>query len=226
MPVEVKFCGLTRAADAALGEALGARYLGVVFAASPRQVDTARARTVFAGVSASRGARRVGVFGRLDAETIAAIAADVSLDVAQLHSDPSPAEIAALRRVFGGEIWAARRIDGAVLPNDLLELAGAADRVLLDARSGVLESLGGTGRTFDWAGTAGPLAPLRRRAGYVLAGGLTPGNVARAISQLDPAIVDVSSGVERSPGVKDEQLMRSFMRAVEHAAGNGGEGRA
>ncbi|MGH7711233.1 MAG: phosphoribosylanthranilate isomerase, partial [Gemmatimonadaceae bacterium] len=87
MPVDVKFCGLTRPDDAALGAALGAGYLGVVFAASPRRVDAAGARAVFAAVPPD-GPKRVGVFGAAPAEQIARTAAEVSLDVVQLHADP------------------------------------------------------------------------------------------------------------------------------------------
>jgi phosphoribosylanthranilate isomerase len=210
VPVEVKFCGLTRPADAALGAALGAGYLGVVFAESPRRVDAAGARAVFAGVTAD-GPRRVGVFGAEPAEHIARMATEVGLDVVQLHGDPRGSDVRSLRACFAGEIWAARRIAGDSVPDDLEEMAEAADALLVDTRVGNGRVLGGSGTTFDWDALADRLRKLPR---VIVAGGLTPDNVERAIELLSPSVVDVSSGVERSPGIKDETLMRAFVAAV------------
>lgn len=215
MPVDVKFCGLTRAADAALGAALGASYLGVVFAESPRRVDAAGARAVFAPLAdAGSLPRRVGVFGAATAADIARTAHEVHIDIVQLSGDPSAEDVVALRTVFAGEIWATRRIVGDSVPDDLETLASVADRVLLDARATSGTALGGTGSTFDWESLAAHLSPLRARTRFVVAGGLTPSNVRRAIELLAPSVVDVSSGVERAPGIKDEQLMRAFVSAA------------
>jgi phosphoribosylanthranilate isomerase len=98
------------------------------------------------------------------------------------------------------------------VPEDLKELAEIADAVLIDSRSGA--ALGGTGTTFSWEAVAPQLAQYRDYVRLVVAGGLTPDNVRHAIELLDPSVVDVSSGVERAPGVKDETLMRAFARAV------------
>ena len=217
MRVDVKFCGLTRAADAALGAALGASYLGVVFAESRRRVDTAAARAVFAPLQNGSAPRRVGVFGAVAADEIARTAQDIPVDVVQLSGDPSAADVVKLRELFAGEIWATRRIAGGTVPPDLEELAGVADRVLLDARPTGSAALGGTGSTFDWEALAPHIAPLRSSMRLVVAGGLTPGNVGRAIELLAPNVVDVSSGVEKAPGIKDEQLMRAFVRAAASA---------
>lgn len=212
MPVEVKFCGLTRAEDAALGAALGASYLGVVFADSPRRVDAAGARAIFTGVP--HGPRRVGVFGALPAAEIARTAADAGLDVVQLHGDPNAEDVRTLRSHFDGEIWGACRVAGGDLPEDLASLAEAADRLLLDSRAGKGKVLGGTGTSFDWSAVARALSRLGFDLRIVVAGGLTPANVGRAIEALTPSVVDVSSGVEESPGIKSEELMRAFIEAV------------
>lgn len=217
MRVDVKFCGLTRAADAALGAALGAGYLGVVFAESPRRVDAAGARAVFAPLQNGSGPQRVGVFGAAAAGEIARTAQDILLDVVQLSGDPSAADVLKLRELFAGEIWATRRITGSSVPHDLGQLADVADRVLLDARPLSGAALGGTGTAFDWEALAPHIAPLRPSMRLVVAGGLTPGNVRRAIELLAPNVVDVSSGVEKAPGIKDEQLMRAFVRAAAGA---------
>ena len=212
MPVEVKFCGLTRTEDAALGAALGASYLGVVFADSPRRVDAAGARAIFTGVP--HGPRRVGVFGALPAAEIARTAADVGLDVVQLHGDPEADDVRTLRACFEGEIWAACRVAGGDLPGGLASLAETADRLLIDSCAGNGRFLGGTGTSFDWDAVARALSRLGFDSRIVLAGGLTPANVGRAIEALSPSVVDVSSGVEESPGIKSEELMRAFIEAV------------
>ncbi|MGQ0639317.1 MAG: phosphoribosylanthranilate isomerase [Gemmatimonadaceae bacterium] len=210
--VEIKFCGLTRSADAALGAALGASYLGVIFAMSPRCLDPAAARNVFASVS--QGPKRVGVFGAAAAADIARTALDVGLDVVQLHADPNAGDVAAVRAAFPGEVWAACRIAGDRIPDGLEALAAVADRILVDARPGNGSALGGSGTSFAWESVVEPLARIRGHTPLVVAGGLTPSNVRRAIALLSPDAVDVSSGVESAPGIKDENLMRAFARAV------------
>ncbi len=219
MPVDVKFCGLTRPADARLGASLGARFLGVVFAESRRRVDAGRARAVFAPLAELRDPpRRVGVFGATPTLELLAMSAQVGLDVIQLHADPKPADVRNLRDAFGGEIWAARRIVNDQLPNDLEEIATVADRVLLDARLDDGAPLGGGGRSFAWQAVADQLRhrPIPR---LVVAGGLTPENVGMAIELFAPGVVDVSSGVEQLAGIKDEALMRAFVRVVGGGAG-------
>lgn len=218
MPVELKFCGLTRPADAAFAASLGAQYVGVIFAESPRRIEPAVATTVFAPV---RGrAKTVGVFGPASVETVATVAAAASLDVVQLHGDPSPGIVERVRPFFQGEVWAVLRIDGSALPREASALLNVADAVVLDAR--VSGQLGGTGTTFDWAGVAKTLDRQRVRARVVLAGGLNPENVALAVRVVAPDIVDVSSGVESAPGIKDHARMRAFSDAV-HGRGDGGE---
>ena len=207
--VAVKFCGLTRPEDAAMAAALGAAYTGVIFAGGPRLLTPARAREVLA---VATGARKVGVFGTQDAAEIGAIAGEVRLDVVQLHGDPDANAVDRVRRHFAGEVWAVVRCEGERVPSQTAALFGAADAVVLDAK--VPGQLGGTGVTVPWGALREVLAPWRGGAPVVLAGGLTPLNVAEAVAALRPAVVDVSSGVERAPGVKDHDRMRAFRRAA------------
>lgn len=210
MAVEIKFCGMTRDVDAGYATSLGAEYVGVIFAESPRKVHPAQASAVLA--KARGKAKTVGVFGPASIETISAVAGEVSLDVAQLHGDPSPGLVERLRPFFGGEVWAVIRISGPSLPENATALLNVADAVVLDAK--VAGQLGGTGTSFDWDSIAKTLDRQRVRARIVLAGGLNPENVARAVSIVAPDIVDVSSGVESAPGIKDHARMRAFSDAV------------
>lgn len=210
MAVEIKFCGLTRAADAEYAASLGAAYVGVIFAESPRRVDPGAATGVLAGV---RGrASTVGVFGPATVETIATIASGLGLDVVQLHGDPSPGVVERVRPTFGGAVWAVVRIADGALPDSVAELLTVADAVVLDAK--VPGQLGGTGQSFDWDAIAQTLDRRRARARLVLAGGLSPENVADAVRIIGPDVVDVSSGVESAPGIKDHARMRAFRDAV------------
>jgi phosphoribosylanthranilate isomerase len=207
----VKVCGLTRTEDARDAAELGARYVGAVFAAGPRMLDAARARTVLDG--AGTGVERVGVFGSASASEVAVAVREARLDIAQLHADPSASDVRAAREASGARIWAVVRVNGALHATDLLELWEAADAVVLDSKVG--GKLGGTGAPFDW--DAARDATLEHRAPLVVAGGLTAENVAKAIAALSPTIVDVSSGVESSPGIKDRSRIVDFMSAVRRA---------
>ena len=211
MRVEVKFCGLTRADDAWIAAELGARYVGAIFAGGPRTLEPLRARDVLDG--AGSGVERVGVFGRESAAAIAIAAREARLDVVQLHGDPTPDDIAAVRGATGARIWAVVRVDGALSAPALRELWQEADALVLDSK--VSGALGGTGVSFDWRAAA--TAAGEHPAPLVVAGGLNAGNVAHAIEALSPEIVDVSSGVESSPGIKDHARMSEFMEAVRRA---------
>lgn len=218
MAAEVKFCGITRADDAAEAARLGASYVGAIFAGGPRAVDPAVAAENFAGLAG--GVRRVGVFGRSDAAEIARIAGAARLDIVQLHGDPVVEDVHAVRDQVEAAVWAVVRIDAATLPPTVDGLARSADALLLDAR--VAGALGGTGTRLDWEALSEPVARLRERVPVtiILAGGLAPENVGRAIEALHPDAVDVSSGVERAPGIKDHERMRAFMDAVQRAGAN------
>jgi len=217
----VKFCGLTRLEDAAEAAQLDAGYLGAIFAGGPRLLSADRAAALFAAgrAAAALAGRRlplcVGVMGSQSPHAIAALAADATLDVVQLHADPVAADVEAVRRVAGVRVWAVLRVAGHVLPPTAAELFAAADAVVLDAK--VDGRLGGTGVALDWEALAQACDAVRGDTPLVLAGGLTPGNVALAASALAPDVVDVSSGVERAPGVKDHRLMHAFAVAAASA---------
>ncbi len=210
----VKFCGLTRAEDVQQASALGATYVGVIFAGGPRLVTAAVAADLLG--AAPLEAKRVGVFGSDSAEVIGEIAKAARLDVVQLHADPDAEVVAAVRRQFGGEVWAVLRCRDGQLPAGSDALFAEADGVVLDAL--VSTQLGGTGVALDWAQLRRPVDRLRGSTPVILAGGLRPENVVQALAELAPEVVDVSSGVELSPGVKDHRRMRAFVQAVRGAS--------
>ncbi|MDI5985831.1 phosphoribosylanthranilate isomerase [Halomonas sp. M4R5S39] len=196
----VKLCGLTRPEDVDAAVAAGADALGfVLWPGSKRAIDEARLAALAARVPAF--VTRVGLFVDQDPELIRRCAEH--LDLLQLHGDESPDFCAVLGRPW---IKALRMRDGL----DLHALAGAHDgarALLLDAyRPGVP---GGTGETFDWSRIPANLAKP-----VILAGGLTADNVAEAIARVRPFAVDVSGGVEASPGVKDAGRIAAFIEAV------------
>jgi phosphoribosylanthranilate isomerase len=214
MSTGIKFCGLTKTADVQLAVELGASFVGAVLAGGPRRVTAKQARSLFEGVST---ARRVGVFGDETADDIARAAEAAALDVVQLHADPDPEIVSAVKRATGLETWAAMRIAKVPTGTELDALISSADAILFDSH--VSGSLGGTGRQFDWTMITNLLDQNRRaRTRVVLAGGLTAARVPIAIAALRPDVVDVSSGVESAPGVKDPALMRAFAAAVRSAS--------
>lgn len=210
MRAAVKFCGLTRLEDARAAARLGAAYAGVIFAGGPRLVTPARAREILG--AAGPQVRHVGVFGAATPDEIARVADEASLDLVQLHADPTPDDVRAVRERTGRAVWAVARVAGAELPASLADLFAEADAVLLDAR--VAGALGGAGVAFDWEAVAGAIGAMRGTTPLVLAGGLTPERVGAAVEALRPAVVDVSSGVEREAGVKDHARMEAFVRAL------------
>ena len=210
--VEVKICGLTRPVDAELADASGAAYLGVIFAGGPRQRPPAQARLTLAG----RRARKVGVFSTQAPGEIADIAREVGLDVIQLHEASDPARVQAVRAATGLEVWAVVRTADGVLPPSVELIADEADALVVDAL--VPGQLGGSGVAVPWGILGESLDAMENGHRVVLAGGLTPENVAEAIDYVSPMIVDVSSGVESAPGIKDHARVRAFIEAA-HAAG-------
>ena len=208
MPADVKICGLTRAIDAEFADAAGASYLGVIFAGGPRERSPAEARATLSG----RRARKVGVFAKQATSDIADIAALVGLDVLQLHGASNPESIAAVRAATGLEVWAVVRSATGVLSSRDEELADAADALLIDAM--VPGRLGGSGVTLPWLQLGESLDGMVSGHRIILAGGLTAANVGEAIDYVSPMVVDVSSGVESSPGIKDQTLVRAFIAAA------------
>lgn len=209
----IKFCGITRAEDARLASAIGAAYVGCIFADSARRVSADDARSIFRDVAS---ARKVGVFGDEPAAEILAAADASGVDVIQLHAGADADMLEELRAGFRGEIWTVIRVGG---DRDIAEAirSAAGDAILLDTHSD--SRLGGTGRAFDWEREADGVRAAIGERRLVVAGGLTPENVAAAVRALRPDVVDVSTGVESSPGVKNSERMRAFAAAVEAANG-------
>ncbi|MEX2582228.1 MAG: phosphoribosylanthranilate isomerase [Gemmatimonadota bacterium] len=211
---QVKICGLTRAGDAAAAEAAGAVYGGVILApGSPRTVTPGRVLEIFDG----SGLERVGVFVNEARDRIADLAAGLGLAVVQLHGDESPEFAAAIGAATGAEVWKAiRPRDAAEFVSAATKFEGAVAGLLVDGWSAAAR--GGTGARFPWREVAAHRAGLGTGTRLIAAGGLGPDNVAEVISILDPDVVDVSSGVERSAGEKDEVLIRRFAAAAGAAA--------
>jgi phosphoribosylanthranilate isomerase len=211
--VEVKICGLTRAVDAEYADAAGASYLGVIFAGGPRQRLPHQAREVLSG----RRARKVGVFADQAESEIVAVAREVGLDVVQLHGVSDAARVQAVRAATGLEVWAVVRTADGHLGADAEVIADEADALVVDAF--VPGALGGSGVTIPWLELGESLDAMEHGHRIVLAGGLTAENVAEAIDYVSPMVVDVSSGVESAPGIKDHARIRAFIAAAQ-AAGN------
>lgn len=188
----------------------------MIFAKSPRRVDDSTARAVFEAAGNEVG--HVAVFGDQSNEDIAMRASEISADIVQIHAASGVRTLNELRRRFRGIIWAVVSLDpdSHLLPPKIGDLAAAADALLLDARVGGRS--GGTGRALNWNALIESVAALSERTELILAGGLNAENVAAAIRALHPDVVDVSSGVETSPGVKDARRMEAFAEAVRSAS--------
>lgn len=203
----VKICGLKDPDLVAFAAREGADWIGFMFPVSPRQVTLAAAETLLLSVGAA-----VPVAVLLDAPDaeVKAVAA-LGFPVLQLHGQETPARVAEIKAMTGAEVW---KVLGVREAGDLARAAdyAAADRLLLDAKPPEgADRAGGHGAAFDWSLLKGWAAPKP----WVLAGGLTPENVAEAIGQTAAPAVDVSSGVERIRGLKDRELVRAFIRAAK-----------
>ncbi len=195
---------------------VGASYLGVILASGPRLLSEDQARVVL-GPRRSE-VRRVGVFGRQSTAEVIAIAARLDLDVVQLHGDVTVPQLKEVALHTSAAVWPVLRVEGTTLPEHARALAVESGVLVLDAKVG--GQLGGTGTMLDWFGLGSAVRALRRDVPgltLVLAGGLRASNVAIAIRHLEPDVVDVSSGVECAPGVKDPAAVEQFVLAV-HAA--------
>lgn len=207
MSTFAKICGITRIEDAELAAGEGADFLGLNFwPGSKRRVTPELAQVLAAAARATAPqVQLVGLFVDQSDGEIAGIAGALDLDVVQLHGDEPPSLVAALA-TRGFRVWKAHPVSGSA---DIAALnAWPADAHLLDAPS---PGRGGSGTSFDWAHAVAAVA-----AGYrvVLAGGLTPDNVAQAIAAVRPYAVDVASGVESAPGIKDAAKVRTFLAAA------------
>src|SRR5712692_692478 len=214
----IKICGITRREDARLAVDLGAGALGFVFwPRSPRFIDPYRARGIAAALPPF--VATVGVFVNQTAEYVNGVASLVGLHAVQLHGDEDGVFAGLIRRPVVkaiGVMTAGHEADVNMKgPGGVGAMAGDTvaawpERVtlLLDAHDP--ERRGGTGRTINWA-PAAAIAAVRR---VLLAGGLTPDNVGEAIARVKPFGIDVSSGVEKGPGVKDHGRLRALFEAL------------
>lgn len=209
--VRVKICGLTKPQDMDAVANAGAAYAGLVFfARSPRAVTPPQARAI--ALSAPVGLARVGLFVDADDTLIDAVLAEVPLDMLQLHGNESPERLADLRARYGLPLIKAVGVAGAEDLPALAEYGRVADMLLVDAKppkDAVLP--GGNGLAFDWRLIAGRRWPVP----WMLAGGLTVENVDQAVALTGATQVDVSSGVESAPGVKDPQKIAAFVAAAQ-----------
>ena len=206
--MQVKICGICRVQDAATAGEAGASYLGMILSArGPRALDLARAEEVARG----RGkGRLVGVFVDEPVRDIVRAVERLALDIVQLHGDEAPDTVSVLRTRTAARIWKALRVhDRATTLRALDHYVERVDGILLDGHAGA--AYGGSGASFNWELLRDVRAMLPRGVQLIVAGGLTPANVASAVAALAPDVVDVSSGVEAAVGVKSPELVRAFI---------------
>lgn len=196
----VKICGITNPEDALVAIQFGAHALGFVFAESPRRITPGEAKAIIAQIPPL--VTTVGVFVDEAPEKVWEIALECRLNALQFHGFESPEYC----REFDRTVIKAFRVKDRSVEREMARFN--VDGYLLDSWQG-----GGTGRGFDWD----VIGVMKAR--IILAGGLTPENVSEAIQKIHPYAVDVSSGVERSPGKKDHQKMEAFIRHVRQCEG-------
>ena len=215
--VRVKVCGVRTPRDAAVAEAAGADFMGVIL--SPgyfRSVAVAEAL----GVYQAARARRVGVFVDATAEVVARTARDLSLDIVQLGGSETVDRVAEVGEAGDWEVWKTIHAKpGVSMADAAAPYAAVADGILVDAWNPAQP--GGTGRAFAWAGVGAEMRRAIGSASFIAAGGMTPENAGAAIAALGPDVLDVSSGVESTPGTKDPGRTRAFVDAVRRAGAGG-----
>lgn len=216
MPITAKICGLSTPETVAAALRLGAEYIGYVFhPRSPRHLTFEQAWAINQSLGRDPSARSrgktVGVMVDPDDEFADRAVFSGELDAIQLHGSESPERVAYLRRFTGVEIWKAIPVKTRADLDLALSYRGAANRILYDAKTPDTAALpGGMGLRFDWTLLQGHAHPLP----WALSGGLNPENVAEAVRVTGATIVDVSSGVESAPGVKDVDKITAFLKAV------------
>jgi len=210
MPVDAKICGINSAPALEAAVAGGARFAGFVFyARSPRALDAEAAAALTARMP--RSITRVGLFVDETNETLDSILRQVSLEMLQLHGQESPARVAEIRRRFGRPVMKAIKVASAADVDSAGTYDGVADLLLFDAKAppqmaGALP--GGNALSFDWELLAG----RRWNRPWMLSGGLTVANLAEAVRTAGAPAVDVSSGVEDRPGLKNPGKITAFLK--------------
>lgn len=213
MNTRMKFCGLRTPADVSAAVEAGAAYVGFVFfPPSPRYLTPEDAAPIAAEVP--EGIAKVALVVNADDELLDQITETVPIDMLQLHGKETPERLTEIKQRYGLPVMKAVGVAG---PEDLEKLdtyLRVADQVLVDAKPPKDATLpGGNGLAFDWRLIAGRRWPVP----WMLAGGLTEANVAEAMRLTGARQVDVSSGIETAPGIKDSALMQSFAEAVRTA---------
>ncbi|GGO59570.1 phosphoribosylanthranilate isomerase [Roseovarius pacificus] len=212
--IKIKICGLTDPADIPAAILAGASYVGFVFfPKSPRHLELEAA--AFMAASVPVGIMKVALTVDADDAMLDTLTGQVPLDMLQLHGSESPERVAGVKSRYGLPVMKAVGIaDAGDLPQ--LETYGrVADQLLVDAKPPRgADRPGGNAVAFDWTLIAGRRWPVP----WMLAGGLTPENVAQAVRLTGARQVDVSSGVESAPGVKDADMMRAFVEAAQSGA--------
>ena len=198
----IKICGITRLEDAQLAAELGAFALGFIFyPKSPRYIEPEMAREIISVIRKHYSVQTVGVFVNLPPEDVRRCQEISGVDVVQLHGDETVEYVATLQ---GLRIWKAIRVKNADSIRDLHLFEPYAEAFLFDAA--VAGEYGGTGHRVD----EGLLAQLPRRKPLIIAGGLDPDNWRGVVDAFRPYAIDLSSGVEISPGIKDSQKLKKL----------------
>lgn len=210
-PIRVKICGLTRPADVQAAVTAGAGYIGLnFFPKSPRYLEFADAAALAAQVPV--GVAKVALVVNGDDALLDALTAAVPVDMLQLHGSETPQRVLAIKARYGLPVM---KVVGVATADDLPELdaqARVADQLLVDAKPPPgADRPGGNALSFDWNLIAGCRWPVP----WMLAGGLVAANVAQAIAKTGARQVDVASGVETAPGIKDAQMIADFIAAAQ-----------
>ncbi len=213
MAFDIKICGLKTDETMAAALAGGASHVGFIFfAKSPRYVEPVEAGRL--RQSAIGRAKAVAVSVDADDAFLDRIVAEMRPDILQLHGSESPARVAEVKARHGLPVMKAMAISEAADLERIKPFIGIADRFLFDAKPPKGSQLpGGNGVAFDWK----VLAALDADVDYMLSGGLNAANIGDALRQANPPGIDISSGVESAPGVKDPALIEQFFRAVRAA---------
>lgn len=212
----IKICGTTNLEDARLSLEAGADALGFIFAPSPRRIAPEDARKIIAALP--QQAEKVGIFVNQSPRVVLDTVRRAGLTAVQLHGEETPVEVRELLSLAERDRIGLKVIKGIRMStiDDSFSWDVAASRMLMAMLldSGTPIQRGGTGKTFDWDAAAPLVRMLARRSKVVIAGGLNPSNLGRALELFEPWGVDVVSGVEESPGKKSPAKLKEFFAAV------------
>ena len=210
MNVEAKICGLSTAETLDAAVAAGARFVGfVTYPRSPRHVASNDVLKAL-GARVPKGVTRTGLFVDPDDALLDERLATGAIDLLQLHGEETPERVAAIKARTGKAVMKVIKVgEASDIERGIAAYAGIADRLMFDVAGGTLP--GGNAMAFDWTFLSGRTVPLP----WLLAGGLTPDNVAEAVRVTGAHTVDVSSGVESSRGVKSVELIHAFLDRVK-----------